>query len=334
MPANSKSIRPYRTAVGIGWVLLAAAAAVYARLLKIPVAIALPLALAFLVEYPFYLLPGFAAARDRFVAKGKPRAAAFLAASAIFPWLIYALSTGHFNRPALVVLTSIAVLMCFWYIALPAHPATDLAYLSLFAAIVLLKVFARVYRAPLPKLEMSVLGHVMLIRVMAFSIVAIRGGSVPGNAGADYRFMPTPREWLAGLRWFAFLLPVTGAAYWALGLVELRPHPLNIALVIGTFFGILWVTAISEEFIFRGLLQPWFEKWTSSPIAALVITSLLFGSIHLSFRFHGSFPNWRFSIVAAILGLFCGMARRQTGGIQAGMVAHALTVAVWKMFLR
>ena len=30
--------------------------------------------------------------------------------------------------------------------------------------------------------------------------------------------MPTAREWLAGLRWFAILLPVVGAAYWALGL--------------------------------------------------------------------------------------------------------------------
>jgi membrane protease YdiL (CAAX protease family) len=107
---------------------------------------------------------------------------------------------------------------------------------------------------------------------------------------------------------------------------------LNILLVIGIFFGILWVTAISEEFIFRGLLQPWLERWTSSPLAALIITSLLFGSVHLGF--HGPFPNWRFSICAAILGLFCGLARRQTGGIQAGMVAHALTVAIWKMFLQ
>jgi membrane protease YdiL (CAAX protease family) len=207
----------------------------------------------------------------------------------------------------------------------------DLLYLCLFAAIVLLKVFARIYPAPMPKLDVSILGHLMLIRVMAFSFVAIRG-----NAGADYRFLPTAREFLAGLRWFACLLPVVAAAYWALGLVKFRDHPMNIPLVIllgiGTFFGILWVTATSEEFIFRGLLQPWLERWTSSPALALIVTSLLFGSVHLGF--HGAFPNWRFSICAAILGFFCGLARRQTGGIQAGMVAHALTVAVWKMFLQ
>ncbi len=329
MPASSKSLKPYWITVGIGWAVLAAAAAVYASLLKIPATLAAPLALAFLAEYPFYLLPGFKNARDRFAAVGKPRAAGWLAASAVLPWLIYALGTDHFNLPALIVMSSIAVLLCFWYVAFPPHPVADLLYLCVFAVLMLLKVFARVYPAPWPKIEMSVLGHVMLIRVMAFSFVAIRG-SVP----VDYRFLPTMRESLAGLRWFAMLLPVTGAAYWALGLFELRPHPLNIGLAIGTFFGILWVTAISEEFIFRGLLQPWFEHWTKSSAAALIVTSLLFGSVHLSMRFHGGFPNWRFSIVAAVLGLFCGMARRSTGGIQAGMVAHALTVAVWKMFLR
>jgi membrane protease YdiL (CAAX protease family) len=334
MTAVQDPIRRFWIAVAAGWLVLGAAAIVYARMRAVPAAIAFPLALAFLVEYPFYLLPGFPCARDRLMAGGRFRASSLLAASAVTPWLIYALPTGHFNFAALVALSCMAVLMSFWYFAFPAHPAADLIYLGLFGALMLLKVFARIYPDPLPKLDVSVLGHLMLIRVMAFSMVAIRGGTLPG---ADYRFMPQAREWVAGLRWFAFLLPVTGAAYWALGLFALRPHPLNIVVyivaVIGTFFGILWVTAISEEFIFRGLLQPWMEGWTGSPVAALVVTSLLFGAIHLSFRFHGGFPNWRFAIVAAILGLFCGLARRQTGGIQAGMVAHALAVAVWKIFL-
>ena len=332
MTTTRDPIRPYRAAlfaktIVLGWILLGAAAAIYARAKSIPAALALPLALAFLAEYPFYLLPGFGAARNRLMSRGKFRAAAIFAASAVVPWLIYAIPTGRFNIPAFGLLCGIAVLMCFWYVIFPAHPAADLTYLALFAAIILLKAFARIY--PPPPKDISVLGHIMLVRVMAFSFVAIRG-----NVGADYRFMPSPREWIAGLRWFAILLPVTGAAYWALGLVALRPHPMQAPLVVGTFFGILWVTALSEEFIFRGLLLPWLERWTSSPAAALAVTSLLFGSIHLGFHFHGGFPNWRFAIVAAVLGLFCGLARRQTGGIQAGMAAHALTVAVWKMFLQ
>ena len=329
MTAKQNPLARFRLLVVSGWVLLTVAALVYSHLKAVPASIAVPLALAFLIEYPFYLLPGFPAARNRLLALGKPKAAAILAAGAILPWLIYALGTGHFNVAALVLMVSIVLLTCFWYVVFSPNPAVDLLYLCLFAAIVVLRVFARTYPRPLPKLDVSILGHLVLIRVMAFSFVALRG-----NVDADYRFLPNRSEFLAGLRWFALGIPVIGAAFWALGLVAFRPQPLNILLAIGTFFGILWVTAISEEFIFRGLLQPWIETWTSSPVTALVVASLLFGSVHLGFHFHGGFPNWRFAICAAILGLFCGLARRQTGGIQAGMVAHALTVAVWKMFLR
>ncbi len=85
MTTTANPMRRFWAVVGIGWVLLAAAAAAYARLAPkpVPFAVALPLALAFLAEYPFYLLPGFAVARDRFVARGKARAAALFSASAL-----------------------------------------------------------------------------------------------------------------------------------------------------------------------------------------------------------------------------------------------------------
>src|SRR5580658_11279390 len=112
-------MRRFWLVVSIGWALLAVAAAIYARVAPkpVPAAVAVPLALAFLVEYPFYLLPGFPAARERLMAFGRPQAAAIFAASAILPWLIYALGTGHFNLPALILLTCTALLMCFWYVA-------------------------------------------------------------------------------------------------------------------------------------------------------------------------------------------------------------------------
>src|SRR3954471_2111763 len=122
MPAVPNSLRSYWVTVGVGWLVLGIAAAVYSPILKVPAALAVPLALAFLVEYPFYLLPGFAVARNRLVANGKVRAASVMAVSAIVPWLIYALATRHFNFPALIVVSSIAVLTCFWYLAFPAHP--------------------------------------------------------------------------------------------------------------------------------------------------------------------------------------------------------------------
>jgi membrane protease YdiL (CAAX protease family) len=293
----------------------------------IPEWAALPVAAAFLIEFPFYLLPGFEAPLAAMAARGKVRLAFILTASGIAPYLIYALPTGKAGPVPFVALLAIAAAVSFWYLVLPVTFATDLLFLLLLAAIVLAKVFDRIYLSPIPGLSISLLGHIMLIRTAATAILFMRG-----NAQAEFRFLPNRREWRTGLRYFAMLLPVTGFAYWALGLVRLRPVPLNAVQSIGTFFGILWVVALSEEFFFRGLLQQWMERWTGSPIAALVATSLLFGSAHLGF--HGAFPNWRFAIVVAILGFFCGLAWKNSRSVQASMVTHALTVTLWRMFFQ
>jgi membrane protease YdiL (CAAX protease family) len=166
--------------------------------------------------------------------------------------------------------------------------------------------------------------------VAALAVLAIRG-----NVQAEYRFLPSRKEWLTGLRYFGMMLPVIAFAYWALGLVRLRPHPNGagptVLLGIGTFLAILWVVALSEEFFFRGLLQQWLERWTGKPNTALVVAALLFGCAHLGF--HRIFPNWRWAIVAGILGVFCGLAWRSARSVQAAMVTHALIVTVWQVFL-
>jgi membrane protease YdiL (CAAX protease family) len=87
--------------------------------------------------------------------------------------------------------------------------------------------------------------------------------------------------------------------------------------------------ALSEEFFFRGLLQQWLERWMRHSIPALIVSSLIFGSVHL---IRGAFPNWRYAIVAGLLGLFCGLAWRESRGIQAGMVTHALAATLYRVF--
>ncbi|HWE49474.1 MAG TPA: type II CAAX endopeptidase family protein, partial [Bryobacteraceae bacterium] len=203
--------------------------------------------------------------------------------------------------------------------------------LVVIAGIYLSKIFSRIYQSPIPKLDISVLGHLMLIRSAALAILTIRG-----NVGAEYRFIPTRKEWGVGIRYFAILLPVIAAVYWALGLVQWRVQPPNMALTlliaIGKFLLIFGVVALSEEFFFRGLLQQWIERWTKSPVVGLIGASILFGSAHLGF--HRKFPNWQWAIVAAILGVFCGLAWRHTRTVQSAMVTHALIVTVWFVFLR
>ena len=96
-----------------------------------------------------------------------------------------------------------------------------------------------------------------------------------------------------------------------------------------TFFGTLWVLALGEELFFRGLLQQWMCGWLKNDWAGLFATALVFGSVHL---WYGVFPNWRFAVLAAVAGVFYGLAFRQGKGIRASMVTHALTVTTWRTF--
>ena len=218
------------------------------------------MAAAFLIEFPFYLLPGFDAPRHRLARCGKKCAALLLTASAIAPWLAYSLATGEAHFTDFLALLLIVVVISFWYSALPAVPVTDGLFLVIIAAVYLSKAFDGIYLSPIPRQSISVLGHLMLIRTAALAVLVLRG-----NVHAEFRFLPNRAEWLAGLRWFVPALPVVGIAYWALGLAHVRAHPLNVFQAIGTFLGILWVVALSEEFFFRGLLQQWLEGWTGSP---------------------------------------------------------------------
>jgi len=100
-------------------------------------------------------------------------------------------------------------------------------------------------------------------------------------------------------------------------------------LALGTFFGILCVVALGEEFFFRGLLQQWFRDWSRSEVVGVVAASLLVGTVHLWFR---PFPNWRFAVLAAVAGVFYGLAFRKAASIRASMVTHALVVTTWRVF--
>lgn len=318
-------------ALGAGWLLLALGAWLYARIKGIPEWAALPVAAAFLIEIPFYLLPAFQTPRAWFGKQKRLHAVLLLAASAVTPWFVYSAATGEAQFTHFLLLLAIVLAVTLWYIALPAAPAADALFLLSIAAIYLSKIFDRIYLSPIPKLAISALGHLMLIRTAALAIITFRG-----DVEADYRFLPNRNEWLTGFGYFGMMLPAIALLYWALGLVRPRAHPngvgLTVLLAMGTFFVILWVVALSEEFFFRGLLQQWIERWTGSPAAALIAASLVFGCAHLGF--HGVFPNWRWALVAAVLGVFCGLAWSKSRSVQAAMVTHALIVTLWQVFFR
>jgi membrane protease YdiL (CAAX protease family) len=317
MAAMPNSLARFRAVVGVGWVVLGVAAILYARMKGIPAWAAIPIAAAFLVEFPFYLLPAFAPERLR--------SPWLLAATCVIPYLVYSIPTGEFRVIGFVLLWAIALALSFWFALLPKSGLTDVLFLVLPVTIYLSKVFDGIYLTPVPKLPVSYLGKVMLIRASVTAILAIRG-----NAGVEFRFLPNRGEWMVGLRWFAILVPLCGLALWGLRIASLRPQPHAPLIALAELIGIFWMVAMPEEFIFRGLLQQWIERWTARPVLALFLASLIFGSAHLAF--HNIFPNWRFAIVAAIFGLCCGMAWRETRTIQSSMVTHGLAAALYRVF--
>jgi membrane protease YdiL (CAAX protease family) len=174
-------------------------------------------------------------------------------------------------------------------------------------------------------LDIAVLGDLALLQITVLVLMLVR--RVPETG---YGFLPTLRDWRIGALHYLYFLPLGfGIGLWihAVRIADKPGDPLKIAV---SFFGWLFVLSLAEEFLFRGVMQGWIEQWTSSRQWALLVTSLLFGAVHLWFR---QFPNWKWVIVAGIMGWFCGRARNQAGSIRAAMVTHTLVITTWRAFL-
>ncbi|MCS6954345.1 MAG: CPBP family glutamic-type intramembrane protease [Bryobacteraceae bacterium] len=324
-----RPLRRFQWTLLIVWTLLCAGGFVYAHHQHIPARIAVPIVAAFLWEASFYLAPGFETVRRRLEARWKPPAlAAGFASSAVIPYCVYSLPLGVFRLESLFALAGLAFTVAFWYVVFPRSGPADAGFLAFAATVVLVRTFPQLYASPVAGLELSILGQLMWIRLGALVVLLIRRAE-----GIGFGFLPQAREWRIGL-WNALLFLPVGLPL-ALGLGWVRFEPLDLppgraaATAMGTFLGMLWVVALSEELFFRGLLQQWLSAWLASPRGGLIGASVLFGLAHLPFR---EFPNWRFATVAAVAGFFYGRAFQQASSIRASMVSHALVNTVARMF--
>ncbi len=356
MSAMNNSPGGFRAALGIGWVALGAAGILYVRAKGIPVTAALPVIAAFLIAYPFYLVTGFPAMRDHLAG---PRLKWFLLAAVVLPYLACCCGAIEFHWYNLVRVAALALTISLWYVVLPgrtrlpvwqghsadredrpndapndasndrrgglSHALADLAFLAVIPAVVLGGYFDPIYPPYLGQ-KLNVLRHMTFLPVFVLVLMLERRVRETG-----YGFAPNGREWRIGVLHYLYFLPIGGAVAFLLHAVT--PHqPAALWKIAGTFLGFLWVIGLSEEFFFRGVLQQWIEDWTRNRSAALAIASIVFGLVHLGFRGF-PFPNWRWALLAGIMGWFCGHARNQAGSIRASAVTHALVVATWRAFL-
>jgi uncharacterized protein len=93
----------------------------------------------------------------------------------------------------------------------------------------------------------------------------------------------------------------------------------NLSRVL-LFFTLIIAAPLCEELIFRGiLLQRWATKW--NPPIALILTSLLFGILHVNF------------IGAGILGLVAGVLYYQTKSLWTPIALHAMNNTIASLSL-
>lgn len=322
-------MRPYLVTLAAVWTLGAIGAFVYSHQQNIAAPILAAVLPAFLLEAGLYLAPGFPAVRRAFDAVGpKPLRAALLILGALAPYLLESALTGSFRPNQFLLLLALTALVSVWYTVLAPASLPDLLFLALMAAVFLSKSFAEIYIRPTPHLQIEILGRLMWIRLGIMALLSLRG--LPG---VGFGFLPTRREWQVGATQFLVFLPLGAALAYAVQFAHLRPTlPVwwKLALQIpATFLGFLWVVALSEELFFRGFLQPMLSRLLRNPTAGLVLTSAVFGGVHLGYR---SFPNWRFALVAAAAGIFYGVSFERTQSVRASMVTHALVVTAWKSF--
>ena len=324
-------LRGFWITVAILWAVLCIAGYFYSKQQGIPDSAALAVILASLVEAAFYIAPGFASVRQRLSGvRSRYLLAGFLAVSALVPYVIFAGLSSTFEWLSFALLGLIAAVIPFWFAILPKHPATDLGFLALVAIVFLSTIFQSIYIDPHPRIPAEMFGKLMSIRLGIASALFLRGVK-----GTGFGFVPERKDWKIGILHYLYFLPVGAALIALTGFATLRSLPVDPAKLaltaFASFLGFLWVVALSEEFFVRGLLQQWLSKWMNSPMAGLLIASLIFGLLHLPFR--SAFPNWRFALLAATASLFYGRAFQQAGSIRASMVTHALVVLTWRVFL-
>jgi membrane protease YdiL (CAAX protease family) len=304
-----RSVRGLLAAI---WLVGGIGAFLFAQYKHIPPAIAVPVALAFLVELSLYFPMERATRWPPWL----------LFASALAPHLIYSVPTGVFH-PSLVIVTAglIAVAVTLPQMQ-PRAPAIEYGYLVFMAAIYLAKLVRRAYPEPLDGLEVDILGNLMWVRLGIAGLLRNHSAESIG-----FGFLPRRSEWLTGIKHFLMFLPFG----LALGLI-LKIGGFGLVngfwyKAPGTFLAILWTVALAEEVFFRGILQPRFSRWLGL-WPGLIVTSVIFGLVHLWFA--NRFPNWKQVAVATVLGLFCGRAFLEAKAIRASIVTHAFAVAAWR----
>src|SRR3989344_9687248 len=93
--------------------------------------------------------------------------------------------------------------------------------------------------------------------------------------------------------------------------------------------------AVPEEIIFRGIVQNFLQNSLDSVMIVIIISSGIFGLVHLPNGGKGLHPkdwNWQFAVVAFLAGLPLSIIFAKTGSLLIPTLLHAFFLIFFKLF--
>ena len=120
----------------------------------------------------------------------------------------------------------------------------------------------------------------------------------------------------------------------ATGLYALGPG--DLAALPLTLLTVLFIPAIGEEAVFRGLMVPSRPQRPALPIAVSTALYVLWHPLEGWSFLPGArelFSRPDFLLVTSLLGLACAVTRWRTGSIWPAVLLHWAAVVVWKTWL-
>ena len=329
---------PLKTTLAPLWVsllllvcLLGLGGFVYTQKQHLPDVAARVLLPALLVEAFLFLAHGLEGIRERIKSFPPPAIAAGLFVTALIPYFVYALGSGTFSWSSLAWLVAITLPCSFYFVVLPHSDLADALLAALLMVVILSDRFSLIYLPAAPKLPERILGDLMLARTTGISLLCIR------KLPCAYGFLPNWKEFRIGFREFLFFFPVGAVMIFVtkFGTIRTLGSPAETLLkVLATAAGIHMLVSLREELLVRGLLQPMMQRTLGSPALGMIVTSILFGLLHLGFvRKWPHWDNWKMALLATAAGWFYGRAFASANSVRAAMVTHTLVVVWWRVFL-
>ena len=141
--------------------------------------------------------------------------------------------------------------------------------------------------------------------------------------GIGYRWALTTRDAATAVLVFAVYAAIAVPVGLATHFIVWNPRIVPADVLLRPIITYL-ITAVPEEFLFRGLIQNSLSRWLGVPLG-LAIGSVIFGLSHL--------PDPRYAVLATIAGVAYGLVYLRTGKVTASAITHALVDAVWVILL-